>query len=160
VTVSSLEHRPGKIDFDDLRSEHSYSPRGNYQRSKFANAVFGIELDRRLRAAGSPVVSVLAHPGYSDTNLQRTGPTGAMRAILEVGNRLLAQGADQGALPQLYAATAPDVEGGGFYGPDGFQQMRGSPKRVHPVRRAEDEETARRLWEVSEELTGVTYLDG
>jgi hypothetical protein len=120
--------------------------------------VFGIELDRRLRAAGSPVVSVLAHPGYSDTNLQRTGPTGAMRAILEVGNRLLAQGADQGALPQLYAATAPDVEGGEFYGPDGFQQMRGSPKRVRPVDRASDEETATRLWQVSEELTGVSYL--
>ena len=158
VTVSSLEHRPGKIDFDDLRSERSYSPRGAYQRSKFANAVFGLELERRLRAANSSAISVLAHPGYSDTNLQRTGPTGAMRAILEVGNRLLAQGADDGALPQLYAATAPDVEGGEFYGPDGFQQMRGAPRRVRPVDRATDEELGRRLWQVSEELTGVRYL--
>ena len=112
VTVSSLEHRPGKLDFDDLQSESDYSPRGAYQRSKFANAVFGLELDRRLRAAGLPVISVLAHPGYSATNLQSTGPTGPMKAVLAVGNKLLAQGADQGALPQLYAATAPGVEGG------------------------------------------------
>jgi NAD(P)-dependent dehydrogenase (short-subunit alcohol dehydrogenase family) len=160
VTVSSIEHRPGKLAFDDLQSESSYSPRGAYQQSKFANAVFGLELDRRLRAAGSPVISVLAHPGYSDTNLQRTGPTGVMRAVLEIGNRVFAQGAEKGALPQLYAATAPGVEGGEFYGPDGFQQMRGAPKRVRPVDRAEDEETGRRLWRVSEELTGVTYLSG
>ncbi len=158
VTVSSVEHRPGGIDFDDLRSERSYSPRGAYQRSKFANVVFGLELDRRLRETGSSVISVLAHPGYSDTNLQRTGPTGAMRAILEVGNRLLAQGADQGSLPQLYAAAAPGVEGGQFIGPDGFQQLRGSPKLVRPVERATDEELGKRLWQVSEELTGVSYL--
>jgi hypothetical protein len=105
------------------------------------------------------VISVLAHPGYSDTNLQRTGPTGVMRAILEVGNRIFAQGADQGALPQLYAATAPRVEGGEFYGPDGFQQLRGSPKRVRPVDRATDADAGKRLWQISEELTGVSYLD-
>jgi NAD(P)-dependent dehydrogenase (short-subunit alcohol dehydrogenase family) len=158
VIVSSLEHRPGKLDFDDLQSERSYSPRGAYQQSKFANAVFGLELDVRLRAAASPVISVLAHPGYSDTNLQTTGPTGAMKAFLQLGNRIFAQGADQGALPQLYAATAPDVAGGQFFGPDGFQQLRGSPKRVRPVDRAEDEETGRRLWQISQELTGVSYL--
>ena len=159
VTVSSLEHRPGRLDFDDLQSEHDYAPRGAYQQSKFANAVFGLELDRRLRAAGLPIASVLAHPGYSATNLQVTGPTGVMKAVLAVGNRLLAQSAERGALPQLYAATAPDVEGGQFYGPDGFQQARGAPTVVQPVGRARDEETARRLWEVSEELTGVSYLD-
>jgi NAD(P)-dependent dehydrogenase (short-subunit alcohol dehydrogenase family) len=159
VTVSSLEHRPGKLDFDDLQSESSYSPRGAYQQSKFANAMFGLELDRRLRAAGSPVISVLAHPGYSDTNLQTTGPTGLMKSLLAVGNRIFAQGADQGALPQLYAATAPGVEGGEFYGPDGFQQLRGAPKRVRPVDRATDADDAKRLWQVSEELTGVSYLD-
>jgi NAD(P)-dependent dehydrogenase (short-subunit alcohol dehydrogenase family) len=159
VTVSSLEHRPGKLAFDDLQSEGSYSPRGAYQQSKFANAVFGLELDRRLRAAGSPVISVLAHPGYSDTNLQTTGPTGLMKAFLQVGNRIFAQGADEGALPQLYAATAPGVEGGEFYGPDGFQQLRGGPKRVRPVDRATDAEDGKRLWKVSEELTGVSYLD-
>jgi NAD(P)-dependent dehydrogenase (short-subunit alcohol dehydrogenase family) len=159
VTVSSLEHRPGKIDFDDLGWEHGYSPRPAYQRSKFANAVFGLELDRRLRAAGSPVTSVLAHPGYSATNLQTSGPPFPISAVLRVSNLLLAQSADRGALPQLYAATAPGVEGGSFFGPDGFQQARGAPTEVQPVSRARDEETGRRLWEVSEELTGVSYLD-
>lgn len=158
VTVSSLEHRPGKLDFDDLQSERSYSPRGAYQQSKFANAVFGLELDRRLRAAGLPVISVLAHPGYSDTNLQSTGPTGVMKALLAIGNRVFAQDADRGALPQLYAATAPGVEGGKFYGPDGFQQVRGAPTEVEPVGRARDPEAGRHLWRISEELTGVAYL--
>ena len=160
VTVSSLEHKPGKIDFDDLKFERSYAPRSAYQRSKFANAVFGLELERRLREAGLPIRSVLAHPGYSDTNLQSSGPTGPMKAILAVGNRLLAQDAKQGALPQLFAATEPSVEGGSFIGPDGFQEFRGSPKIVEPVGRARDADTALRLWEVSEELTGVTYLSG
>ncbi len=160
VTVSSLEHRPGKIDFDDLPYENSYSPRPAYQRSKFANAVFGLELDRRLRAAGLPVISLLAHPGYSATNLQTSGPGFPMSAFLRVTNLLLAQSADRGALPQLFAATAPGVQGGQFFGPNGFQQARGAPTEVQPVSRARDEETGRRLWEVSEELTGVSYLSG
>jgi NAD(P)-dependent dehydrogenase (short-subunit alcohol dehydrogenase family) len=159
VTVSSLEHRPGKIDFDDLEWQHGYSPRPAYQRSKFANAVFGLELDRRLRAAGLPVTSVLAHPGYSATNLQTSGPPFPVSAFLRVSNLLLAQSADKGALPQLFAATAPGVTGGQFFGPDGFQQARGAPTEVQPVSRARDEETGRRLWEVSGRLTGVSYLD-
>jgi NAD(P)-dependent dehydrogenase (short-subunit alcohol dehydrogenase family) len=159
VTVSSLEHRPGRIDFDDLQSERGYSPRAAYQRSKLANAVFGIELDRRLRKAGAPLASVLAHPGYSATNLQLSGPTGAMRSLLRVTNKLLAQSVEQGALPQLYAATARDAESGAFYGPDGFRESRGHPTRVQPAGRARDAELGRRLWEVSEELTGVRYLD-
>jgi NAD(P)-dependent dehydrogenase (short-subunit alcohol dehydrogenase family) len=157
VTVTSLEHRPGRIDFDDLTSESDYQPRTAYQRSKFANAVFALELDRRLRAAGSPVKSVLAHPGYSATNLQTSGPTGPMKALLRVGNRLFAQSADRGALPQIHAATAPDVQAGEFYGPSGFNELRGAPTRVKPVARATDPELGRRLWQVSEELTGVTF---
>jgi NAD(P)-dependent dehydrogenase (short-subunit alcohol dehydrogenase family) len=157
VTVTSIEHKPGRIDFNDLGSERSYQPRSAYQRSKFANAVFGLELDRRLRAAGSPVTSVLAHPGYSATNLQTTGPTGAMKWFLRVSNALVAQHVERGVLPQLYAATAPGVKGGEFFGPDGFNEMRGDPTRVEPVGRARDPELGRRLWEVSEELTGVTY---
>jgi NAD(P)-dependent dehydrogenase (short-subunit alcohol dehydrogenase family) len=157
VTVSSLEHRPGRIDFDDLGSERSYQPRTAYQRSKFANVVFGLELDRRLRAAGSPVKSVLAHPGYSATNLQVSGPTGPMKALLRVGNKLLAQSAERGALPQLYAATASGVDSGEFYGPDGPREARGYPTRVEAVGRARDAELGRRLWEVSEELTGISY---
>jgi NAD(P)-dependent dehydrogenase (short-subunit alcohol dehydrogenase family) len=158
VTVSSLEHRPGRLDFDDLQSERSYSPRGAYQQSKFANAVFGLELDRRLRAAGLPLISVLAHPGYSATNLQLSGPTGLMKAVLRVGNQLIAQSAETGALPQLYAATADGVEAGSFIGPDGFREARGHPTVVQPVDRARDAETGRRLWKTSEELTGVSYL--
>ena len=158
ATISSIEHKPGKIDFDDLSSERSYAPRSAYRRSKFANAVFGLELERRLREAGLPIRSVLAHPGYSDTNLQSSGPTGPMKALLAVGNRLLAQDAEHGALPQIYAATEPSVAGGSFIGPDGFQEFRGSPRVVEPVARARDAETALRLWQVSEELTGVHYL--
>ena len=157
VTVTSLEHRPGRIDFDDLGLERGYDPRSAYQRSKLANAAFGIELDRRLRVAGSPIKSVLAHPGYSATNLQSTGPTGLMKQILRVGNALLAQNAEDGSRPQLYAATAPGVEGGDFYGPDGFHEARGHPKRVKATSRARDPELGRRLWEVSETMTGVSY---
>jgi NAD(P)-dependent dehydrogenase (short-subunit alcohol dehydrogenase family) len=158
VTLSSVEHRGGRIDFDDLQMERDYDPRGSYQRTKLANAVFAVELDRRLRASGSSTASVFAHPGYSDTNLQRTGPTGVMRAVLEIGNRILAQSAERGALPQLYAATAPDVEGGDYYGPDGRGELRGHPKKVKARRTAYDPELGSRLWEVSEELTGVRYL--
>jgi len=157
VTLSSNEHRGGRVDFDDPQHERDYSPRGAYQSSKFANAVFAVELDRRLRAAGSPIISVFAHPGYSDTNLQRSGPTGLMRGLLEIGNRLLAQSAERGALPTLYAATAPDVRGGDYYGPDGPGEMRGSPKKVKAVPDAYDAPTGSRLWTVSEELTGVVY---
>jgi NAD(P)-dependent dehydrogenase (short-subunit alcohol dehydrogenase family) len=157
VTVSSIEHKSGHIHFDDLQLDRGYAPRKAYQQSKLANAAFGIELDRRLRAAGSPITSVLAHPGYSATNLQSTGPTGPMKALLAVGNRLLAQSADDGALPTLYAATAPGVEGGEYYGPGGFQEMRGAPKRVQVIAEGRDPEVGRRLWEVSEELTGVSY---
>jgi NAD(P)-dependent dehydrogenase (short-subunit alcohol dehydrogenase family) len=158
VTVTSLEHRPGRLDFDDLQSERSYSPRGAYQQSKLANAVFGLELDRRLREAGLPVRSILAHPGYSATNLQLAGPTGLMKAVLRVGNQLIAQSVEMGALPQLYAATADGVESGTFIGPDGLREARGHPTVVRTAGRARDPETGRRLWEVSEQLTGVKYL--
>jgi NAD(P)-dependent dehydrogenase (short-subunit alcohol dehydrogenase family) len=157
VTLSSIEHKAGHIQFDDLQHEHGYEPRKAYQQSKLANASFGLELDRRLRAAGSTVKSVLAHPGYSDTNLQSTGPTGVMKALLAVSNRVLAQSAEQGALPTIYAATAPDVEGGDYYGPDGFREMRGRPTKVKVIAEGRDPEVARRLWEASEELTGVRY---
>ncbi len=157
VTLSSLEHKSGHIDFGDLQLVHGYAPRKAYRQSKLANAAFGLELDRRLRAAGSPVVSVLAHPGYTATNLQSTGPTGIMKPLLAVGNRVFAQNAAQGALPTLYAATAPDVKGGDYYGPDGFQELRGRPAKVNVIAEGRDPAVGRRLWEVSEELTGVEY---
>ena len=157
VTVSSSMHRRGRIRFDDLAGSRSYSPVGSYARSKFANVLFGLELDRRLRAAGSPVRSLLAHPGYAATNLQTSGPTGAFKMFGRIGNRLVAQSAEMGALPQLYAATHPGVEGGQFFGPDRLFENRGHPTAVRPVRTARDPDTARRLWEVSEELTGVRF---
>ena len=158
VVVASNEHKGGHLDFDNLQLDHDYAPRKSYQRSKLANVVFGLELDRRLRAAGSPILCALAHPGYSATNLQSTGPTGFLTGVFfRLGNAVLAQPATQGALPQLLAATGPDVQGGQYYGPDGFLEMRGHPVVVQVSDEARDPEVARRLWSVSEELTGVTY---
>jgi NAD(P)-dependent dehydrogenase (short-subunit alcohol dehydrogenase family) len=157
VTVSSAEHKGGSIHFDDLTGERSYSPRSFYQQSKFANVLFGLELDRRARAAGTGVRSILAHPGYSATNLQSSGPTGLGKELMKVGNRLIAQSAGMGALGQLYAATDPAAESGKFYGPHGFMELRGYPVEVQPVASATSEPTARRLWDISEQLTGVTW---
>ena len=157
VTVSSLEHKGGSIHFDDLAGDRSYSPRAFYRQSKFANVLFALELDRRVRAAGIPVRSVLAHPGWSATNLQTSAPTGVMKQLMRIGNRVLAQSAEMGALCQLYAAVDPGAEGGSFYGPDGLGELRGHPTRVRPAPSATDTETARRLWDLSEELTGVSF---
>jgi NAD(P)-dependent dehydrogenase (short-subunit alcohol dehydrogenase family) len=157
VTVSSLEHKGGSIHFDDLTGERSYSPRAFYQQSKFANVLFGLELDRRVRAAGIPVRSVLAHPGYSNTNLQRSGPTGLVKQLMKVSNRFFAQSAERGALNELYAAVDPGAKSGRFYGSDGFGEMRGYPTEVQPIASTKNEETARRLWSLSEDLTGVTW---
>lgn len=157
VTVSSTLHRSGDIHFDDLTGEQRYQPRRFYAQSKFANVLFGLELDRRLRAAEFPVRSLLAHPGYTATNLQSTGPTGLLNLLLKAGNRLVAQDATAGAWSQLYAATAPDVPSGAFVGPSGRGEMRGHPTLVEPVGAARDPALARRLWELSEELTGVPF---
>lgn len=157
VTLTSLEHTSGHLDFDDLQWEQGYGRRKAYRRSKLANAVFGMELDRRLRAAGSPIVSVLAHPGYAATGIQSSAPR-AMKALMVLGDRLLAQSAEQGAVPVLYAATASGVEGGEFFGPNGPLGVRGKyPKRVRVSADGQDVENGRRLWAISEELTGVTY---
>ncbi|MFJ9828780.1 oxidoreductase [Streptomyces sp. NPDC101160] len=158
VTVSSLQHRKGTIHFDDIDGERGYSPMGFYNQSKLANAVFGHELHRRLTAAGSPVRSVLAHPGYTATNLQNDTPVALVRLVFgRILGPLLAQSPETGALPQLYAATAPGVEGGAFVGPDGPGELRGAPKRVALAPTATDQETGRRLWELSERLTEVRY---
>ncbi|MFF2955737.1 oxidoreductase [Kitasatospora sp. NPDC057965] len=157
VTVSSLNHRKGRIRFDDLTGAHGYTPMGFYDQSKLANTLFGRELHRRLAASGSPVRSVLAHPGYTATNLQTSGPTGLTRLLFGRLLRPLAQRPEEGALPQLYAATDPSVRGGEFIGPDGRGELRGAPTRVRLAPSAEDAEAARRLWELSEELTGVRF---
>jgi len=157
VTVTSNLHRGGSIHFDDLTGEKSYSPQAFYQQSKFANVLFGLELDRRLRAAGAPVKSLLAHPGYAATNLQSSTPSGLLRALMQIGNRLIAQSAAMGALDELYAAVSPSAESGKLYGPDGFREMRGYPVEVKPDGAAKNEETARRLWDLSEKLSGVSW---
>ncbi|WP_329110148.1 oxidoreductase [Micromonospora sp. NBC_01699] len=157
VNISSILHRRGRIRFDDLTGARKYSPLAFYAQSKFATTLFGLELDRRLRASGSPVRSVLAHPGYTATNLQSSAPTGLTKLLGGFTNRLLGQDVEVGALPQLYAATDPGAEGGEFIGPDGVGESRGHPTRVRPVASAEDPATAVRFWKLSEELTGVCY---
>jgi NAD(P)-dependent dehydrogenase (short-subunit alcohol dehydrogenase family) len=161
VTHSSGIHERGDIDFDDLQSEQSYDKWDAYARSKLANALFGFELDRRLRAAGASVTSVVCHPGYADTNLQRRGPEMAGSRLrlfaMRAANAVFGQSAEQGALPMLYAATASDIKGGEYVGPGGLLTMRGAPETQEPSRRARDRDLAAELWDVSEKLTGVSY---
>lgn len=160
VTVSSGAHVFGQINFDDLHGERRYHPWAAYAQSKLANLLFAYELQRRLAAAGRQAISVAAHPGYAATNLQRVGPE--MRGsrlgmwLMTASNRLLAQSAAMGALPEVYAATSPDVQGGNYIGPDGPLGQRGFPKKVRSSARSYDLDVAARLWAVSEELTRLT----
>ncbi|GAA2809769.1 oxidoreductase [Kitasatospora sp. CM 4170] len=157
VTVTSINHRRGRIRFDDLDGSRGYRPMAFYNQSKLANAVFGRELHLRLTEAGSPVRSLLAHPGYSATNIVTGAPTPLHRLLFGVLARPLAQSPERGALPQLYAATHPGVRSGEFIGPDGPGELRGAPTRVELAPAAADVATGRRLWELSEGLTGVRY---
>ncbi len=161
VVVASATHRMGRIDLDDLNFERRrYRAWPAYGQSKLANLLFVLELQRRLDAAGSPVRAVAAHPGWSATNLQRshTGNRHYDRASAIV-NRVLAQTDEQGAWPTLYAATQ-DVPRGAYVGPGGLGEIRGHPRLVGRSKAATDAETARRLWELSEQLTGVTFEAG
>ncbi len=161
VTVSSAVAQVGRIRFDDLQGERKYGKWSAYSQAKLANQLFTLELHRRASANGTGLVSVAAHPGYAATNLQSVGPqmsgSGLMERLTDLGNSLFGQSAAGGALPSLYAATAPGVSGGQYFGPDGFMAQRGAPKEVSFVKAATNPDTARRLWEVSERLTGVTY---
>jgi NAD(P)-dependent dehydrogenase (short-subunit alcohol dehydrogenase family) len=157
VTVSSTGHRFGSIDFDDLNWERKpYKAWRAYGQSKLANLLFTAELQRRLTAAGSAVLATAAHPGYAATNLQFHSQRRSMDLISAIGNRLFGQDEDGGALPTLYAAIA-DIPGNSFAGPRGFMQQRGAPKLVERSAAAQDMDVARRLWDVSEELTGVRF---
>ncbi len=157
VTMSSSMHKVGRIAFDNLGGERRYFRWRAYSQSKLANLLFALELDRRLRAAGSATKSVAVHPGYAATNLQHTGPGRLDELLMAVPNRVIAQSEEMGALPTLYAATEPGVEGGTYVGPDGLGEQRGHPEPVKPSSAARDEQVARRLWEVSEEMTGVRF---
>ncbi len=157
VTVSSGAHRIGRIDFDDLNWERkSYSAARAYGQSKLANLLFTAELQRRLTAAGSSVIATAAHPGYAATNLQFHSGRRTLDLLSTVGNRLIAQDEHGGALPTLYAAVA-DVPGDSFAGPGGLMEVRGKPKLVGRSSAAKDADAARRLWDVSEQLTGVRF---
>ena len=150
VMVSSTAERFGRMNFDNLNAEQSYDKQAAYGQSKLANLLFTAELQRRFEAASMDAIAVAAHPGWTTTNLQR-------HTRLRLLNPIFAQGPEMGALPSLYAATSPDVRGGDYFGPGGFMQMRGYPTKVKPTDRSKDEADAKKLWEVSEELTGITF---
>jgi NAD(P)-dependent dehydrogenase (short-subunit alcohol dehydrogenase family) len=161
VTVSSGVHRAGSLHRDDLMLARGYGAWTAYNQSKLANLLFAYEFQRRLDAAGLPLLSVAAHPGYAATNLQGVGPAMAGSrlgaAVMRLGNALLAQSAEHGAWPSLRAATDPGVRGGEYYGPRGLGEQRGRPKRVGSSAASRNEADAAWLWERSAELTGVTY---
>ncbi len=151
INVASLAHKYGKMDFEDLNWEQGYSKYGAYCRSKLANLLFTQELQRRLDEAGSGIVAAAAHPGWTATNLQ------AGFGLISFFNPLMAQEGPMGALPTLRAATDPGVRGFDYYGPSGWQEMKGYPEPAKIAKRARDREAARMLWEKSEELTGALF---
>ncbi|MEU4739606.1 oxidoreductase [Actinosynnema sp. NPDC023658] len=159
VTVSSLAHQAGRLDLADPNYEaRRYTPWGAYGQSKLANLLFARELDRRTRAAGVDVTSVAAHPGITATELSANMARARRSALLGIGARigdLFSQSVEVGALPQLYAATSPDAEPGGYYGPDGFRGMRGHPAPAGSTTAARDDLAASRLWDLTAKLTGV-----
>ncbi len=160
VTVSSVAHRRGNVDLETLESEQGYKPGDAYARSKLANLLFAYELQRRLHAAGAETISLAAHPGIARTELYRT--SSQIERVL-LSSRLrpltswLAQSAEAGAWPTLRAALDPDAQGGEYYGPDGRREYTGSPVRVDSVPSSHDRSAQQRLWELSEQLSGITY---
>lgn len=164
LSVGSIVHLPARLDFDDLQMEHSYGRQRAYSRSKLANLLFAAELDRRLRRAGLPVVSVAAHPGMTRTNLavggsQLGGGTALNRLVdrMSIALNPLNQDVSAGVQPLLYAALSNEAEGGGYYGPSQLFGIRGRPGHSRRSARSLDEASAGRLWECSEVLTGVRY---
>jgi NAD(P)-dependent dehydrogenase (short-subunit alcohol dehydrogenase family) len=157
VTLSSVGHRMrARIHFDDLQLKRGYSRFGAYGQSKLANLLFTYELQRRLAAAAAPTIALAAHPGAANTELVRNSPA-PLRIANSLVGRFVSQAPPMGALPALRAATAPGVLGGQYYGPGGFQQVRGYPKLVESSAQSHDADLQQRLWAVSEELTGITY---
>ena len=161
VNVSSGAHRFGRMNFDDLMGERRYGAWRAYGQSKLANLLFTSELQRRLDLNSVPTLALAAHPGYASTNLQSVGVEMSGRSWAQgpmaLANRFLAQSADMGALPTLFAATAPGLPGDSYIGPDGFMEQRGYPHLVDRSAEAKDPQAAARLWRESEALTGVRY---
>ncbi|GGI69406.1 putative short-chain dehydrogenase/reductase [Saccharopolyspora subtropica] len=156
VTVSSVAHRSGRIRFDNPNLVGEYRASLGYAQSKLANLLFTLELQRRLTGIRSPVRALAAHPGWSDTPLQSRVHNPVARTLMVLCNKLVAQSSSAGALPTLYAATQ-DLPGAAYVGPSGFKELRGAPTLVSRSPAASDAEAAKRLWELSEELTGVRF---
>jgi NAD(P)-dependent dehydrogenase (short-subunit alcohol dehydrogenase family) len=157
VTVTSVLHSIGRIDFDDLNWERRrYRPWRAYGDSKLANLLFTVELQRRLTEAGSPVKATAAHPGLASTNLKSHSDRALYRVAVKVLDGLVSQDAQSGALPTLYAAVA-DIPDNGVAGPAGLMEIRGGAKLVGRSGAAEDMNVAGRLWDVSEQLTGTRF---
>lgn len=161
VTVSSVMHKLGKINFEDLQARRRYSPVGTYAQSKLGDLMFTFELERRLRAASKSAISIAAHPGVASSNITKIGQGRGLARQAEKGVTaavgIFFNSQEQGALPTVFAATAPEAKGGGYYGPQGFQELRGGdvgPAKV--AKQALDEAAQRRLWDVCAELTGCT----
>ena len=158
VTVSSSASNQGRIEFDNLQSERVYKPMFQaYAQSKLADLIFAQELQRRLKAAGSPILSTVAHPGYAVTNLQADHVPLGLKILITIMKPFLSQDAAHGALPTLYAAVAAEAVAGGYYGPDGFAELKGYPTPVPVPKSALDETLAKRLWVESERLTRVKF---
>ncbi|MEA2908737.1 MAG: hypothetical protein QOJ15_818 [Bradyrhizobium sp.] len=157
VSVSSLAHRTGSIDFGDLQGERHYSPWKAYGQSKLACLMFALELQRHSDAAGWKVISIAAHPGFARTNLFSSGPGGLLSMATDVVAPFFGHSAADGARPILFAATSPEAKPGGYYGPGGFSELRGSPARALIMPQARDTAAAARLWEVSAKLTGTSF---
>jgi NAD(P)-dependent dehydrogenase (short-subunit alcohol dehydrogenase family) len=156
VTMSSLDHFFGKIEFDNLQGERQYSRSGAYRHAKLANLMFSHELQRRLAAAQASTIAVAAHPGMSSSDLIKNAPQGVRQLLMAI-RPLFNQSAAMGALPVLRAATDPGVVGGQYYGPRRLFETRGEPELARCSARSRDEAVQRRLWTISEELTQVTY---
>lgn len=161
VTVSSLAHKMGTggINFDDLQSTRNYGRMTAYQQSKLANLLFAYELDRRIRVRGLDIKSVACHPGFSRTDLYTDRTTKRPTMLMWYASTLVTQSATMGALPEIYSATGEDIEGGDYIGPSGFFEAMGWPKKVKSSAPSHNTETAQQLWAISEELTGVHFLD-
>ncbi len=158
VTVSSSASKQGKIEFDNLQSERVYKPMMQaYAQSKLADLIFTLELQRRLKAVGSPILSTAAHPGYAVTNLQADHVAAALKLLMAVMKPFLSQDAAHGALPTLYAAVAPEAVAGGYYGPDGITELKGYPTAAPIPKSALDGTVAKRLWAESERMTRVKF---
>jgi NAD(P)-dependent dehydrogenase (short-subunit alcohol dehydrogenase family) len=156
VALSSIAHKNGKIDFENLNAERSYSKMGAYGQSKLACLMFSYELQRRLAAAKSKTISVAAHPGVSFTELGRHLPSFVQ--FIAPYLSFMSHSVESGAQPTLLAALSPDAKGGDFFGPTGFREMKGEAGKVNSTNASHDEQTATRLWEESEKITGFSYL--